>query len=160
MRNIWNQRLKPFNSLWNLFLVWIYKTNVLAEKLIFNVVNEAFSYVNISFLYTRNYQNESFYPIFKFLLLCYEFTMGYFVVKKLFWDVGNVPWNYTPSSIIPPPLQTKYVLYKAAILSFALDLRSQWSPWAVCSCLRYLRSLQLYLIKNIYGGGLITLLGI
>ena len=41
-----------------------------------------------------------------------------------------------------------YVLYRAAILSFTLDLRFQGSPGAVCSCLWHLRPFLLYQFKS------------
>ena len=46
------------------------------------------------------------------------------------------------------------MLYRAATSSFALDLRSQWSPGAVCSFLRHLRPFLLYQSRKfIWGGG-------
>ena len=69
--------------------------------------------------------------------------------------IGNLPWNLTPGSVIPTPPIQKKVLYRAAISRFALDLRSQWSTGAVCSCLRHLRPFVLYHSKEYLrkGGG-------
>ena len=49
------------------------------------------------------------------------------------------------------------MLYRAAISSFAIDLRSQWSPGAVYSCLRQLRPFLLHQSKIYEGGGGVTL---
>ena len=60
--------------------------------------------------------------------------------------LSNLPWNYTPGSVIPHPPYKK-MLYRAGISSYALDLCSQWSPGALCSCLRHLRPFLLYQSK-------------
>ena len=44
------------------------------------------------------------------------------------------------------------MLFSAAISSFALDLRSQWSPGAVCSCLRHLRPFYCISLKKYMRG--------
>ena len=76
------------------------------------------------------------------------------------WYIGNdnVPWNETPSSIIPLPPPYK----KCDLKGCNLKLRS-WYPLsvgAVCSCLQHMRPYLLYhYIKKNLGGG-ITLLGV
>ena len=58
-------------------------------------------------------------------------------------------WSYTKTPY-------KKNLYRVAISSFALDLRSQWTSGAVCSCLRHLRPFILYQSKKyIWGGGIL-----
>ena len=74
--------------------------------------------------------------LFRGLHTCYTNHLSYF---------GNLPWNKIPGSVIPPPPYKK-VLCRAAISSFTLDLRSQWLPGAVWSCLWYLRPF----LKQIY----------
>ena len=44
------------------------------------------------------------------------------------------------------------MFFSAAISSFALDLRSQWSPGAVCSCLRHLRPFYCISLKKYMRG--------
>ena len=61
--------------------------------------------------------------------------------------------NIRPLAALSPPLPIKKnVLQRAAISSFAPNLRSQCSPGAVYSCLRHLRPFLLYQPKKKYGG--------
>ena len=58
-----------------------------------------------------------------------------------------------PLAALYPLPSIQKMVYSAAISSFALDLRSQWSPGAVCSCLWHLRPFLLYQFKNYMWGG-------
>ena len=59
-----------------------------------------------------------------------------------------------PLAALYPSLPYKKVLYRAVISSFDLDLRSQWTPGLVCSCLRHLRPFLIYQSKKNKGGGI------
>ena len=67
-----------------------------------------------------------------FIFISRSFFMQFCATQKLMISIFSVkldPWQrYTP---LPP---YKKVLYRAAISIFALALRSQLSPGAVCSC--------------------------
>ena len=53
-------------------------------------------------------------------------------------------FRYSPVKLIRP---LAALLYRAAISSFALDLRSQWSPGAVCSLLMPTAFAPLYIVS-------------
>ena len=82
---------------------------------------------------------------------CYTFINSFkYITSKMIFSPGNLPWN-RPLAILYPLPPIKIILYRAAISSFPLDRRSQWSPGRYAHAYGICAPFYCISLKKVYG---------